>query len=739
MLSVSEMRARGALLQSLGDRQPVGLCHIDMRQMPLVIVGEDALQYIPFGLHPDISTLPLLVVRRLRELMLQYMVEGITVSAHTLPKQDTQTHTMMQALRASQPNLSGHLLHHWCADEHGGRLLRRFLQENWQKAWNIAVDRSELPANEVRLLWLAAVNMLMVRLLREGIKQLPDEHADMLDMVLVQVLGASFHWLLHEFSEHQINVNDAQRLQVVQALAIPVPALAFFRNQPRGRIFSDAAHMVVAYGMETELLPCLRQMFSTESQMTARQVLDGLAADHLGDHLLQRSWARLSLRDIGEKTGQGMWVKWALDARRLDKLLSSPEQVASEFSDALQLVADHPFAAWLLAHGDKGLFGKSRSDATPWREDETTVQAFLLFEEDAKLERERRISEQRWLNRETELIGEGRGSEAGRILGEAHAKGNIVLLQKDTKVPLMRGVGGCVAQACLRVEWSEYLRIVERRSGPGMGEFLDVVFQPGIVQLLNHQDGIFMDGYSASGLLLRGNAAALLLIALALREVLFSWLQELDVLELGVRENGASVDDPVVCMCLAAGGEWSMSGNKGNALNGNLLKGKLAFSPGFAQAESAVSRNDGLERLLRSIDERSGRKPLGSVRVDALKMADGKSVPILCNRGFVITGTALKGLSQSARQWHLQRFSVSTAQLGQQLSAYHLPGGKLEGVSAQLGEEAKVDTNVLLMVNVGKVLLAGSVEDVFEVLDTGNPVHTLISAALPGWQALEKS
>jgi len=745
MLSVSEMRARSALLQSVKDRKPVDFCHIDMRQMPLLVAGEDASQYIPFGLHPNMAALPFVIVRRLRELMLQYMVEGLNVSAHTLPKQDAQTRAMMQTLRASQPHLSTHFLHHWCADAHGGRLLRHFLQENWQKAWNKAPDKATAPDNDTRLLWLAAVNILLVRLLREGIKQLPDEHAEMLDMVLVQVLGGSFHWLMHEFSEQQIKVNDVQRLQVVQALAIPVSALAFFKQQPRGQLFSDAGHMVAAYGLETELLTRLRQFFSTQAQPTARQALDELAADDLGDHLLKRSWARLSLRDIGEKTGQGMWLKWAQDAKHLDKLLASPEATLAELGDALQAISEHPFAAWLLAHGDKGLFGKSRPDAAPWRQDETTLQMFFLFEQDAFFECERRMSGQRWLNREAELIGGGRGSEAGRILAEAHAKGSIALLQKDAEAALIMGAGGRVSQACLRVEWSEYLRVCGQRSGHGMGKFLDAIFQPGIAQLLSHRDSVFVDTYSASGLLLRGNAATLMLVGLALRDALSSWLQELDVLE-----HGASVDDPVVSMCLAShdvnsgvdgdanssvdSGEWLIPAKKEA-----VLKGTLAFSSSFAQAESAVSRNDGLQRLLCSMDERTGRKPLGRVRVDALKMADGKSGPVLCNRGFVLTGNALQTLSQSGRQWHLRRFSASASQAEQQLSGYHLPGGKLKGVSAQLGEATDVKIESLLMVHLGKVLLAGSVEDIFEVLDMDNPASKLIADALPSWQGSGKT
>jgi len=185
-----------------------------------------------------------------------------------------------------------------------------------------------------------------------------------------------------------------------------------------------------------------------------------------------------------------------------------------------------------------------------------------------------------------------------------------------------------------------------------------------------------------------------------------------------------------VSMCLAVAGEWSMVKK-----NADKMNGRLSFSTGFAQAESAVSRNDGLQRLLRSVDEKTGKKPLGGVRVEGLKMADGKRVPILCNRGFVMTGGALQALLQSGNQLCLQRFGASGEQAAQQLPDYRLPGKGLEGMSARLGDDANVEHDVLLMVYIGKVLLAGSVEDVYEVLDGESPAYTLISKALSDWQS----
>ncbi|MDX8392508.1 MAG: hypothetical protein R8K53_08100 [Mariprofundaceae bacterium] len=729
MLSVREMRTRLALLQNMAqqDCEPVELCRIQMRQMPLVTAGEDASEYIPFGLHPDMLNQAAQPVRRLRELMVQYMIEGVTVSAHTLPQQNTQSRAMMQALRANQPHLPSHFLHHWCTDAHGAMLLRHFLHNNWKKAWASLLDTSESTLSELdlRLQWLAAVNVLLLRLLRAEIQHLPDEHGDMLDLIMVHVLGASYQWLVNEFSEQQVGkMPDADRGRLIQTLTVQAPAFAFFRRQPKRAIFSDAANMVVAYGLETELLPRMRQIFSESPQATNPDVLAELSTEALSDHLLKRSWARLALRDMGEQSGQGAWLKWAADAKRLDQLLNAPEKIAAEFKDALQAMHEHPFAAWLLAHGETGMFGQTTVKATPWRDDETPVQMFLLFEADAKLEIERREAEKRWLNREASLIGDGRGSEAGRILGEAHAGGKIVLLQQDEKTPLIAASGARALQGCLRVDWSEYLRVADARRGGDIGAFLTQVVQPGVSQLLHAREGVFVDAYSASGLLLRGEIPTLLITAVALREALAKWLQGLDV----VGETAAT-DEAMVCMCMAARGAWSVA-QKTDA----KLTGTLAFSSGLAQAESAVGRNDGLQRWLSTLDAQDGRKVIGDVRVEAMNMADGKGVPVLYNRGFMLTGSAVQGLVAFAKRLQMRKFRASGEQVAQQLPGYRWPGAKLEGISLHAGEASGVDTELLLLVHHGKVLLGASVEDVFELMDAQNPAYALLVGAVPVWQ-----
>jgi len=724
MLSVKEMQARLKLLQEAGDVSE--LCRIQVREMPLVTAGEDASEYIPFAIHPDVAGQLGLAVRRLREHMVRYIIEGTTVSAHKLPQQDDRSRAMMQALRANQPQISGHLMHHWCADEQGVGALRGFLHDNWLKAWKSERRTSSrnLSPVEWQLQWLGAINTLMLGLIRQEIQRLPDEHAEMTDLVMVNVLGASFHWLIQEFADQFLaELDDAVRAAVIQRLSAPAPALAFFRRQPKGRMFADAAHMVTTYGLETELLPRMRQAYADSAGESASVVLAELTADSITDHLLKRSWVRLSLRQMGEETGQGGWSKWALDAKRLDQLLSAPEKVVAEMQTSLNAVSEHPFAVWLLGHEKKGFLGRSGQDDKPWRQDERLLQVFLLFEEDAKLEQERREAGQRWLNREAVLVGEGRGSEAGRILIEAHGKGKIVLLQKDNKAPLFVAGGAEALQGVLYIDWTEFLRSSELRCGPGMKTFLERTFQPGIEQLVKSIEDVFADSFSASGLLLRGSLPKLLLAGVALRQLMGKWFEE-----LGAASEGTGKETPIISMCLAVHGEWAIAKQVETGLGG-----RLAFSRGLAQAKSAVSRNDGLRRLLLSFDERDGKRPLGGVRVETMKMADGKRVPILSNQGFALTGSALQALRASTAELHMQAFQAPENAAVQGLTGFRLPGGRPEGFLLHVvgGAEAETDTHLLL--RIGKALLGTSVEGIYEVMDPEGPGYKPLSEASTRW------
>jgi len=729
MLSVKEMLSRLELLQNVQGqgRDVIEMCHIRVREMPLVTAGEDASEYIPFAIHPDVAGQLGLAVRRLREHMVTYIIEGAAVSAHKLPQHDNRSSAMMQALRSNQPQLSTHLLHHWCADEQGAGAVRRLLHDNWLKAWT-----SELPAvpgtapDASRLQWLGAVNILLLGLIRHEVQRQPEEHAEMLDVVMVHVLGATCRWMLREFvNEHLVGEDETRRRAVLQQISVPLTSLTFFRRQPKGQIFSDAAHMVTAYGLEAELLPRMRQARDEMPGEPAAAILAELAAETLTDHLLKRSWARLSLHEMAESGGQGVWIKWAMDKKRLDGLLSAPGNAAVDLQNALEGFAGNPFAEWLLSHTrKKGLLSRGDAESYPWREDARLLQVFELFELDAAVERERRLAGERWLNRESVLVGVGRGSEAGRIIVEAHAKGKVVLLQKDANAPLFVAGGEGAVQGVLCVDWTEYLRVTERRCGAGMPRFLEHAFQPGIMQLVKSLEGVFIDSFSASGLILRGSLPKLLLSGIGLRQLMGRWFDELEATSDVVEK-----DEPVVSMCLAVMGDWSNVKQIDNA-----PVGRLAFSQGLAQANSAVSRNDGLRRLLLSFDARDGKRPPGGVRVESIRMADGKSIPILCNRGFALTGSALHSLLASTAQLQMQGFQspLEDAALPA-FAAFRLPAGRAEGFVVHVVGAAGAEPETHILLRIGKVLLGTNVEDIYEVLDHEAPGYRALNDALPRW------
>ena len=711
MLSVGEMRKRSAMLDAMrrgagGDVTDV--CRIRMDRMPLVTAGEDAVQHIPFALHPDVAPLPAQPVRSLRDLSVRYMVEGVVVSAHKLPQPDAQLRRLMQALRKSNPLLPAHLVHHWCADAQGGVALRQLLLDNWKKA----VPTGGKGSGDFA--WLSAVNILLVRLLREQIGKLPDEHAEVIETVLPQVLGGAFCFLAEAFVRQQLPENV--RAAALRCLSAPVPALAFFRRQPRGLIFADMPEMTTAYGLDAELIPRMRQTFAEMPAADAVEVLHALSADATGEHLLRRSWLRLSLKGLAEQSGQARWMKWAQDARRLNQLLSAPAEAADALGDALAAAAGHPLADWLA--GVVGGAGIAGGEVAPWREDAVTVLAFRLFEQDARIETMRREQETRWLDREQAMVGDGRGSEAGRLLLEAFRKGRLALLQADAEAPLFTGRGTRTLQGCLRVEWSDFLRVAAGVSGAGMNDFLHKTFRPGIAKLLAEKQDVFVDGLDASGLLLRGEASVLLFIGAMLAEEMRRWLAE--AAEGDAQSVGKAAWGPnAFSMCLAAGGEWLVSGQK-EGREADALKFGLAFSPAVAQAVSAVCRNEGLFRLLARQDREQGRKQIGAARIEALKMADGKDIPVLCNRGFVVTGSALRGIVADAAV-RARRFAVEGGATAEKWRDYHWPGDKLRGVVLE-NSDAADDGQALALLFIGKVVLAGSVEDVFEVLAYEHPL-----------------
>ncbi|MDQ6999264.1 MAG: hypothetical protein Q9M12_00030, partial [Mariprofundus sp.] len=172
MISPDYFTFRWRLYQAVLNRQeqPVGYCHVEVRRLPVRMSGEDAFEYVPYAVHPEIERTIYTSLCKLQDYAIRYIVRGDKVSAHQLPQMDKTIHRMVAYLRKQNPNLSPDLLHHWCADPKGAMALLQVCEVLWEQAWRQGrID--EAP-------WLPAVNILLLKLIRQNITELPGEHMD---------------------------------------------------------------------------------------------------------------------------------------------------------------------------------------------------------------------------------------------------------------------------------------------------------------------------------------------------------------------------------------------------------------------------------------------------------------------------------------------------------------------------------------------------------------------------------
>lgn len=705
MLSSGYFRYRWSYYRPIFERRddPAALCQVDAGRLPIRTVGEDAREYIPYAVHPELTKSISLSIRRLHDYMERYVIRGEKVSAHQLPVPDAASRAMMQHLRAVYPHLSSHLLHHWCADVHGGVALYRALQGLWEQAWR-QERKDQAP-------WSTAVNILLLKLLRTTIAQLPTTHAGQVNHVMTSVIGGAYLWSLQRFLEKNAeHTLEAERIPSHEALVIPATPIAFFHQQ-RDELFADAPHLVLAYGLEPDLAPRMRDIMRNAPGMAGKEMLARLAGDRLGDHMLKRSWARLCLWDLAASSGHGSWMRWALDAKRLDQLLTRTKELADVLEDALEPLRGHLFADWLLAQMRGG--GKTEQ-AAPWREDLRTVMAFRVFDADINVEIARRKAERIWLDRYDVIVGKGRGDEASRALDSAFHAGKIVLLQPDFDQPLHGGGVGSGAQACLRVDWTDILRAMSAVHGSGMQDFLTGTFMPGTLKFLESREGVFLDEYGASGCVLRGEPFILLRTGLAMRHLLQNWYMD-------VQKNEVDGDDlPVLSMCLALAGDWSVA----TLMHPRFGKLRMAYAPALGQAMRGVTH---ALHAQSSANGEEGLRPLGGVTC-----GNGG----VDNRGFAVTAEALNSLLEGAKaSADVTEYRVEKRTAQATLPGYALPDGDFHALLIREGGDIK-DAMDALIVRVGRTSFTDSDGDLFEVLDIDAPVARLVlSEGASKWAA----
>jgi len=689
---------------------PTNRCNVDVRRLPIRVPGEDAREYIPYAIHSQLAQTFTISLQRLQEYSIRYMINGEKVSGHQLPQMDALSRSMGKHLRKRYPHLPHTLVHHWCGDPAGAPALYQAWQNMWKQSWK--QDQIDVAP------WVPAVNVLILKLIRQAIGKLSSEHAAHTDHVMVCMVGGLYDWALQNFlKQHVDGAVEVTRIATYESMMIPATPITFLYRQPDDSLLADDRFVVAAYGLEADLVPRLRVLRDKVGAKNEAGILALLARDKMGEHFLRRSWARLSLWELAEKSGQGVWMQWVLDAKKLDQLLARPEELPDAISKLLEPYRELPFSAWLLSRKKGGRAAKGAGE--PWLQDDRVLMAFRVFEEDVKVEVARRKFEQLWLDQRASLVGVAKGAESNKALEAAYRDGKLIYFQPDQEQSLHSGVSLATKQGCLRVEWSDYLAAMSGLHGE-ISLFLEKTFLPGVMSLLSNRENLFLDNCSATGCLVRGSIAELTQAGIELRSQMSGWYRDL-------AETDETFHLPAVSMCMALVGDWSFATFQDKG------KESIAFAFGLsvAQADAGLSRDCGVGRLIAYRDHKEERKPLGGVRVEQLDSGSGQSAQVLYNNGLALTSSAVSELTSSMRhRASIREFMLDKQDRESLLSDYRYFGSGLElVVISPNGED-----NPILLVKAGRPSLAGVDVDLYELLDRDSrPAQIILSEGLNRW------
>ncbi len=691
--------------------KPSDRCRVESRRLPIRIAGKDAGEYIPYAVHSEIDASISTALRHLQEYAIRYIVKGEKVSAHQLPTMDAKARAMVGYLRKQYPHLPLRLLHHWCADPKGAPALLSVWEGLWEQGWK--QDQLDVAP------WVPALNVLILRLMRQAIAGLPGDEPATTSHVTLSMVGGLYVWALQEFLKRYLEgVVEVTRIASYEAMMLPCTPMAFLPEQPDDSLLGDERHVIRAYGLEADIVPRMRKLREKVGAKNEGGILALLAKDNLGDHLLKRTWARLSLWKLAAKSGYGGWMDYVLHAKKLDQLISGQLSLESAALECLKNFREEPVAQWLLALLKDGRSANSAGE--PWKRDDITLNAFRVFEEDVHVEIGRRKAERNWLDRKPELAAKARGAEADKAFEQAYEDGELVFIQPNVNRALHSGKSLALRQACLRIEWSDYLAGMHALHGIAAANFLEQSFLPGVLNVFEQQDGLFLDECSSSGCLLRGSVISLVQAAAALRHQLRDWYLE--------RSDNDEASMPSLSMCVALIGEWMFS----QATHAKLGERKIAFALAVPQADAGVSRDCGVGRLIAYRDYKSGLQPFGSVRVETVDSGVGQNVNVLYNNGLALTSPVVSELTSAlANKANIRELRLEAKQTSGVLDEYRLPQGGLHLVVIQLRGG---DSPPLLLARAGKACLGGVDVDVFELLDSeSKAAKRIIENGLPHW------
>ncbi|MDQ6953871.1 MAG: hypothetical protein Q9M20_00305 [Mariprofundaceae bacterium] len=686
-------------------------CRVDVRRLPVRFSAEDGKEYIPYVVKTKMTQTIYTAMKRLQDYSIRYMIDGEKISAHQLPLMTPLAREMVLHLRKRYPHLPQMLLHHWCADEHGGLALLAMWQDMWAQSWKQdQVDNAP---------WVASVNILILKLIRQAIAQLPNEHEAHTDHVLVCVAGGLYEWALRNFLKKHVEGSvEVTRIATYEAMMIPATPIAFLYRQPEDAMLGDDRFVIMAYGLEPDIVPRLRALRAKVASKHEAGILALLAQDRMGEHMLRRSWTRLALWELAEKTGQGIWMQWVLNAKKLDQFLAKPELLPDTAVKLLESHTNYPLVSWILAKRDPNNT-KASATAAPWLKDDRVLNAFRVFEEDVKVERTRRLAELVWMDRRQALGGKARGSEVEKILTTAWQAGELVYFQ-DAEESLHSGVSLSSNQACLRVEWADYLASMYA-TDTDYTKFLQTVFLPKLLSKIDKKEHVFLDALLATGCQLRGTSKALLMLGVDIQEL----LREFYIDAMKDKDLGHM---PTASMCMTMMGEWTVVDYQHKTLG----KFRLASSLAVTQADAAISHNAGIGQIISWRDHKAGRKPLGGVRVEAIDSGTGQRINVLHNQGFALSEAVVAEYWASMRaKARIKKFYLDRNQASSIFSTYRLASETFELVAVIPRDE---DVEMQLFVKVGRPHLNGCLVDLYELLDPETEAAQLIrSEVLITW------
>ncbi|MDQ6976243.1 MAG: hypothetical protein Q9M22_06750 [Mariprofundaceae bacterium] len=684
-----------------GDR-PTDLCAIDVRRMPIRASGEDAREYLPYALENELLNIFSAAIKHLYDYTERYIIKSIRVSGHQLPTMSPLAREMVQFLRQRYPHIPQNLLHHWSAESNGGLAL----VETWNKMWHQSWQQDKADTAP----WIAAVNILMLRLLREGISSLPHKYGGQTDHIMVCVIGGLYDWALRRFLQDNVEGTvEINRIVAYELMTIPVTPITFLNRQPNVSLLGDDRYVIMAYGLEPELIPRLRKLREKIDLKHEAGMLPLLAKDRMGEHFLKRSWVRLSLWDLAEKTGQGIWMQWVLDAKKLDQLLAKPESLPVGVLKLLQDSKGTLLADWLMMR----IAGKKPKTEKPWLADERILNAFRVFEEDVKVECARRIAERVWQDKREKMGKKKRGAESDKALITHWENAELIYFRVDTDLSLHSGASLSTKQACLRVAWSDYL-VGIAFAHKEVNVFLEKELMPKFLDLVKKNPQLFLDDISASGCSVRGLVRPLTNFCLELRALLNALFRE-----VSTKFDKAEIHPISMCVTLIGDWNFAMYNRPGDR------KYNMAVSPGVVQADAGISHDDGAGQVIAWRDHKAVRKPLGGVRVERLDVGAGQAVSMLYNTGFALTKQVVNELLTSfGNSVYIQEFSLDQEAGLPLFARFRIPTPNLDLIVFSTRAEPK-DWTILL--KVGRPRLASVDVDLYEWLDESSEAYAEIS------------